>query len=165
MIEKTEIPLSKIKIGLLTIASLIFVFLGYFMFIKTGSYFGILGMLFFSGTGVFGFYKIFGNSKGLIIDKNGISDYSNTSSVGLIKWNDIIEINTIVVSNQKFIIIYVKNPEEYIENSKNKLQKRFLKMNYKMYGSPFYITANSLKYNFKKLKKILQSEFNKHKQL
>ena len=55
---------------------------------------GILAILFFGGTGIYGFNKIFDKKAGLIIDANGITDHSNASSVGLIEWNDISEIIT-----------------------------------------------------------------------
>lgn len=38
-----------------------------------------------------------------------------------------------------------------------------MKINMSMYGSPIYITSNSLKYNFEELESIIQSEFKKNK--
>jgi len=83
-------------------------------------------------------------------------DNSNATSIGLIKWTDIIGITTSQVMSSKFIMIEVQNPEEYIAKAKNPISKRAMKANMKMYGSPITIISKSLKYNFPKLESTLK---------
>ena len=114
---------------------------------------GILGILFFSATGILGFKKLFDKKVGLIIDSNGITDNSNASSVGLIEWNDITDIITKQVMSTKFLLINVANPEKYIEKAKSGMKTKLMRSNMKIYGTPLSITSNTLKYDFGELEK------------
>ena len=58
---------------------------------------------------------------GVIINNEGIIDTSSLVSVGLIKWKDIIRIRKIEVNSIPFLMIDVKNQEEYLKDF-NKLK-------------------------------------------
>ena len=179
MKETIEIPISKNKLILGIVGSIMFVILGMWLFTNSTEFknysmrllrnpmviksVGIIGMMFFGATGIYGIRKLFDKKVGLIIDKNGITDNSNASSIGLIEWKDITEIKTEQVMSTKFLLIKVKNPEEYIEKAKNGMKARLMKTNKKMYGTPLSITSNTLKYDFNKLEKLIQTEFEKNK--
>lgn len=105
---------------------------------------------------------MFDKKYGLIIGKNGITDNSNAMSIGLVKWNDITGIKVLEVVNQKFIIINVSNSEYYIGLKKTGIGKMAMKANYKKYGSPISITANSLKLNFDGIKEIIEKQYEKY---
>ena len=179
MENKIEIPLSKNKIILLTLGSFLFVIAGIWLFANSTEFqsnsmrimrnpmviksVGIIGVLFFGATGIYGIRKLFDKKVGLVIDKNGITDNSNASSIGLIEWNDISEIKTEQVMSTKFLLIEVKNPEKYIGKAKSGMTARLMKANMKMYGAPLSITSNTLKYDFNELEKLIQTEFEKNK--
>lgn len=122
---------------------------------------GYVSVLFFGLCTIFIFYKYFDKKSGLIIDKNGITDNTNFTSVGLIEWSEIIGIRTQQVMSNKFILIDVLNPEKFIEKS-SKFKASLMKINLKTYGTPLSITSNSLNYNFDKLEKLLKREFTKY---
>ena len=107
--------------------------------------------------------KLSDKKPGLIIDKNGITDNSNASSIGLIEWSDISEIKTSQVMSTKFIMIEVINPEKYIEKAKNGMKAKLMRANMKMYGTPLSITSNTLNYNFEELEKLIETEFRRNK--
>jgi len=179
MIKKIEIQISKNKLFLGIGASILFVILGIELFINANDFqnnsigmlrnpmiiksIGIIASLFFGTTGIYGLKKIFDKKAGLIIDEKGITDNSNASSIGLIEWNDITEIKTKQVMSTKFLLIEVKNPEEYIKKAKNRMKAKLMKTNMKMYGTPLSITSNTLKYNFEKLEHLIQTELKKYK--
>ncbi len=179
MENKIEIPLSKNKIILLAIGSFLFVVAGIWLFTNSTEFqshsirlmrnpiviksVGIIASLFFGATGIYGIKKLFDKKVGLIIDKNGITDNSNASSIGLIEWNDISKIKTEQVMSTKFLLIGVKNPEKYIGKAKSGMKSRLMKANMKMYGTPLSITSNTLKYDFNELEKLIQTEFEKNK--
>ncbi len=178
MNNRIEIPLSKNKIALLLLGSIAFVAGGIWIatnperfipnifritdseFIRIG---GIVGILFFSATGIYGIKKLFDKKIGLIIDSDGITDNSNASSIGLIEWKDISEIRTKQVMSTKFLLIDIVNPEKYIGKAKNGLQAKLMKANMNMYETPLSITSNTLKYDFGDLEKIIQTEFKRNK--
>ena len=178
MEEEIEIPLSKQKVFLLLIGSLLFVLAGIFLFYNASEFgemplkflrnpllikgIGVLGMLFFGGMGIIGSKKLFENKAGLTVGKNGITDNSNASSVGLIEWADISAIRRKQVMTTKFLLIDLVNPEKYIEKADG-MKARLLRANMKMYGTPLSITSNTLKYDFRELECLIQEEFKKNK--
>jgi hypothetical protein len=166
---KIEIPLSKTKLIIGTTGSFIFLVLGYYMlttidvkqsiiysiFIKT---FGIAGIIFFGTTGVYGLKKMFDKKFGLTIDENGITDNSNMSSIGLIKWKDITEIKIKQVRSTPCFLIFTNDNDKYLEKA-SRFKRRLMNGNMKMYGTPLSITANTLNYNFDELEKLLNEKF------
>jgi hypothetical protein len=65
--------------------------------------------------------------------------------------------------NQKFLMIFVTNPDKYISRQTNVLKRKTAEINYKSYGSPISLSTNTLKCNFDELKNILQTELDKNK--
>lgn len=179
MKEKIEIPLSKNKLFLGIGGSILFVLLGIWLYLNAENFqehsfrllrnpmvakgVGIIAILFFGATGIFGFRKLFDKKVGLIIDSNGITDNSNALSVGLIEWNDITEIITTQVMSTKFLLIKVNDSEKYIGKVKNGMKAKLMRSNMKIYGTPLSITSNNLKYDFGELEKLIQTEFERNK--
>jgi len=168
--NKIEIPISKTKISFLLIGALIFVILGV-LFSLTPDKFtttifrnpqiirivGIVAVLFFGTAGVYGLRKLFDKSVGLTIDDYGITDNSNASSVGLIDWSDILDIKTEQVMSTRFLLIFVDNPDKYLERV-NGFKRKLMKANMKMYGTPLSITSNTLRYDFSELERLIKEK-------
>lgn len=175
MNEVIKIQLSKNKIILLFLGALIFVLLGIWFTTDPEKFMtsifrnpdiiriaGIVSVTFFGVCAIFIFKKLFDKKDGLRIDKNGITDNTSATSIGLIKWTDITGIRVLKVVSQKFIMIDVSNPEHYIELKKNRFGKMAMVANYKKYGSPISITANSLKSNFDEIKELIEKQYEKY---
>ena len=174
-----EIPLSRKKLILGIIGSFLFVISGVWLFTHSNDFHnipfrifrnptviksaGIAGVLFFGSTGIYGIKKMFDKAIGLTIDENGITDNSNASSVGLIEWKDIVEIRTEQVMSTKFLLIFITNPDFYIDKVKG-IKKKLLLGNYKMYGTPISITSNTLKFSFDDLEKLIIDKLKEHKE-
>jgi hypothetical protein len=167
--NKIEIPLSKKKISLLLIGAIVFVILGTLFLITPDTFIspifrnpqairiaGIAGILFFGAVGVYVFRKLFDKTIGLTIDENGITDNTNATSVGLIDWTDIMEIKTEQVMSTKFLLIYISDPDKYL-NRVNGFKRKLMQGNMKMYGTPLSITSNTLRYNFNDLQRLVKS--------
>lgn len=167
MLEQSEIKISKIKLGLMTIGSSIFILLGLWFITKPNQFdstnkililiIGIASILFFGICLIFIIRKLFDNSIGLTINEMGITDNSSGTSVGLIEWNDISEIQTTQIASTKFILIQTTNPDKYINRAKNSISRRAMKANYKMYGTPLSISSNTLQIKFDDLWKKIRN--------
>jgi len=170
-----EIGLSKKNFFFAFIGSTIFILLGTQFILKPEKYIsfifrnieliriaGFASLIFFGLCLIYILFKAFDKKPGLIINQNGITDNSNFSSVGLIKWSEITRIRTQQIMSTKFLLIDVSNPEEYIQKSSS-LKAWLLKTNLKLYATPLSITSNSLNYNFDNLEKLLHAEWNKYK--
>ena len=173
--EKIEIKLSKNKIALLTIGSLIFVIIGILFLLNPESFTsfryrnedfiriaGILSTIFFGATGIYGCFKFFDKKVGLTLNDEGIIDNTNASSIGNINWDEISEIKMEQVMSTKFLLVYIKNPNKFIESSSG-FKKKIMIANNKMYGTPISITSNTLKCNFDELEKIVLEFYNFYK--
>ena len=176
--EQIEIPLSKGKLTMLLIGSVIFIVIGLWFLISPPKInnpifgnptlilvSGIASILFFGFCAFFIFKKLQDDKAGLIIDETGITDNASGISAGHIPWTDIKEIKTRQVMNQKFLMIFVDNPNDYIRRQTNAIIRKAAEINFKNYGSPISISANTLKCNFDDLKNTLNKELNKNKTL
>jgi hypothetical protein len=117
---------------------------------------GIVSIVFFGAVGLFVIRKFFDKKAGLIIDQNGLTDQSSGVSVGLIPWSDIVEIETAQVMSTRFLLINVRDAEQYLAKASG-IKRRMLAANMKMYGTPLSISSNSLKCNFTELETWVRS--------
>jgi len=108
--------------------------------------------------------KLFDKGYGLIIDKDGITDNTNGSSVGLISWTDILSIETKQVMTTKFLLVFITNPDKYINHTKG-LKRKLLQANMRANGTPLSITSNSIRCNFDDLQTLLISNLNEFKKV
>lgn len=174
--EQIEIPLSKTKMTLTFLGSLVFVGLGLWFLINPPKsnhllfgnptlifIAGLASVIFFGLVAVTIFRKFCDNKPGLIISRQGITDNSSGVSAGLIPWTDIQEIRISQVMNQKFLMFIVRNPEYYLDKVSNPLKRNAMKINYKTYGSPISISSNALQTNFYDLRKLLIEKMNDFK--
>lgn len=174
--NQIEIQISKAKIILMLIGSLLFVFLG-ISFLGDPEKFqtsyrhwnpffvsivGVISIIFF-GFGAFILSKrLFQKKAGLIIDEEGILDTKSIAN-NKIYWKDIDQLSAHTVLRQKFILIKVINPYEYIERETSSVKRNLMGFNLKNYGSPFTIGANDLQISFDKLFLLLNSELDKYR--
>ena len=124
--------------------------------------FGIFGIVFFGSANIYGAWKLFDKNPGLIIDSDGITDNSNASSIGLIKWIDISGIRSEQVMSTKFLLIDISEPEKYISRA-NGIKSMLMRANMKKYGTPLTIISSTLKYDFGLLENLIINEFEEYK--
>ncbi|MVN22385.1 STM3941 family protein [Mucilaginibacter arboris] len=173
-----EFPLSKFKLTLILLGALCFVGTGIWLVSKALKavptfpinrmfllMIGFASILFFGICTVAILLKLFQKIPGIIIDANGITDHSSGISSGLIKWDDITHIDIVEVSRQKLIMLYVVNPDEYIQRHSNFLKRKASLFNYQRYGTPLGITTNDLKCTTQKLHDVLKSNWEQHHSL
>lgn len=152
------LPLSKKKSIPYFLGSLLFSILGALM-ILTPQYFTHstditftkvigYGCLVFFGLGVALFaIKIFNKKPGLILNKDGITDQTSAIGIGIIQWTDIKSIYLEKVSEQSFIMIEVKNPQQYLQKQKNPIARRAMEINMQLYKTPLHINVSLLTIN------------------
>lgn len=171
-----EFKLSKSKLLFLMLLTFVFITLG-IAFIKNPEGFvsnlfrspdlilsvGIVAVIFSGLCLIVILKKMFDTKPGIIIDDNGIFDNASGISAGFIPWEDIIEIKETKVSNQSFINIVVKNPQDYINRQKNILMRKLAEVNYKSFGTVIGIPSNALDCKFEDLIKAMKLRFEDYK--
>ncbi len=171
------IPLSKVKLILMTLGSFTFVCLGIVFVIKPETFLssvmrskevifvtGLASISFFGLAGLFILKKLFDNQPGLVVSREGIFDNSSATSAGLIEWNDIVDADLIKIFGQRIFLINVKDPQKYIQRQESTRRRNVLKANLKFYGTPITIAANGLKINFEQLQKLLTEKIRVNQQ-
>lgn len=171
----TEIPISKTKLLLMILCCVAFVvasigILWYFGGFEslTASFYkivAVIGILFFGGVGFFCLRKLFDFRPGLIIDSTGIIDNSSGVAMGRIYWDDIIDIGVAEVQKQKFVLVYLRNPQDYINAQTGVARARVLKHTFNHYDTPVSIASNTLKISFTDLHNLILSHFIAHKKI
>ena len=169
--EQIAIPLSKKKMFQMLMGSIGFVSVGFWFVFKTETInhpifgsksiivvIGIVSIIFFGLCALFYIQKLFDKTPGLIIDNIGITNNSNGVPVDKIFWRDVDHVFVTNINNQCYIMVTVINPQEYIDNASNLLNKKLLQLNFNKYGTPLYIYTNALKTNSEDLFKIINEQ-------
>jgi hypothetical protein len=121
--------------------------------------------------GLFGCYTIakrmFSKGPAILIDADGITNYTSAVSYGTIKWDDILEIKETTIraslfSKHHFVSIIVRNPEEYRSNIQNVFAQKVSLLNRFTDGSLLSITANGLDVKHKDLLTLLNEKFTEY---
>lgn len=91
----------------------------------------------------------------LIIDEEGLVDYTNALSIGRIEWGQIREFN--FNRELRSIAILLKEPNLFIKRQQGLVQKGILWLNWKLDSSPFHINDRLLKLSFEELVQAIES--------
>lgn len=171
--QKTIIPISRLKLTLLTFGALGFVVVGLIMIAKGFAkfellaFFGIIigsaSFTFFGACFLFGLFRLFSKKPGLILTHEGFEDHSSFLGGHFIRWADVEEIDYLKIQNQNIIRVILKDPNGFIAQTKG-LQKFVMRLNYKFYNSPIHISANSLTYKFSDLQEKFYKTWQTSKQ-
>ena len=172
--DEKIIELSKRKIAMLLLGSLLFVAAGIWFLtfdaesIRTDSGFRLLfnspplaygiGLVAITVFGFFGFQAIkqFLNKKpGLIFNSSGIVDNASSASAGFIPWSDVLGSHVFEMQGQKMLVIMVKDPEKYA-NQGSALKRKLNQGNFNMVGSPISISSITLKTNLSELQSLFE---------
>jgi hypothetical protein len=163
--DQIAIALSKGKLILLTFGAFLFVVGGIWLFdiADTQSRYppifvkgiSVLEIGFFGLCGVYALLKLFDGSPGLVLDSEGMIDNSSAVAAGRIAWRDICDVQVMSVSGQRILAFVVHDPEKYFGKG-NMFSRLLMKLNYRMYGTPIFISAHALKIGFENLEKQIQ---------
>lgn len=152
-------PINRFKLVLYLLGALLLVAAGILVFYNClnhqGRYFmrsieltyilAVLCIVFFGYASILFCSKLFSNKPGIVIDEKGIVENATSVVNGLIPWKDITSVALYKMQSNKFVLIYVHNPEEYIERQKNIIKKKSMQANLKTHGTSIFINTNMLK--------------------
>lgn len=104
----------------------------------------------FTGTAAFSAYRLTKPPRWIRLDAQGLSsDAIPGLGEATVLWEDISGLGTYTTGRQKFIVIYLKNPDAFYANVAGKGKVAFLKMNAGIVGSPisFHPASFSVKHD------------------
>lgn len=146
-----EVYMGKGKLWLLCLGCLIFIGIGGWMFIEyvngnMMTFYGLVGMaciILFAACLIYFIQKLIDHSPALTIDDEGIVDNSSYIAGGLIRWDDINNIELYQLAGQKMIGIQLNDPDAYLE-SRQGLKRLLIKFNQGMVQAPINIAQSAL---------------------
>jgi len=97
---------------------------------------------------------------GLLINEEGIVDFvSEKENLGLIAWKDIerIRIKNSFLGGIKLLLM-LKNPNEYIDRTKDWNTKKKMRLQYRKWGTPAVINIDNLDVKQNDLVKVIKNE-------
>lgn len=100
--------------------------------------------------------------RAIYISEEGLNDTSTGSRIGTILWKDVDNIKVMDdISNlkRKYIVIKVKNPNEYIDREPARSKKRSMELRLQYYGSPICISNRALDCTFEELKQAVYERY------
>ncbi|GAB3931138.1 STM3941 family protein [Mucilaginibacter myungsuensis] len=161
-----EIPLSKVKIVLLILGSIIFVALGVWLWsiadVQTrrppiiAKMVGGACVIFFGACLGIGVKTFFDKRPGLIINEDGLQIFSSFSKSTFVSWEHITGMGEMIVHRTKLVLIFIDNVEEVIAAQQNKWSQKLMRANANMSGTPVSISSNVLKISHKELMNTLE---------
>lgn len=167
-LKKNKLYTSLIATAILMLLGLFFIFWDHIMpdkswiFIWVSKFTGFVFLILSISAMVNCVKRLKNKKSGLIISKEGITDNSG-DSIDIIRWEHIDEIKGLTLAGkQKFIIIFVSNPDEYIEKA-GRFKRRLMKMNHDIYGSPLSISADWFDCSHEELKNIIEAKCSEYK--
>ena len=102
----------------------------------------------------------------IYISEEGINDISTGNRIGTILWKDVDSIKIMDdISNlkRKYIVLKVRNPNEYIDREPTRSKKRSLELRLQYYGSPICISSRALDCTFEELKQAVFDRYDLYK--
>lgn len=99
----------------------------------------------------------------IYISEEGVNDISTGNRIGTILWKDVVSLKVMDdISNlkRKYIVLKVKNPNEYIDREPTRSKKRSMELRLQYYGSPICISNRALDCTFEELKQAVFEKYN-----
>ena len=133
-----EIPLSKSKMTRTILGSLIFLGLGTWFLVNPPQNFnnpilvliiGITSILFFLFNAIIIFRKLSDKKSRNNCQQTWYNNNSSGVSAVLIPWEDIKEIKVSQVMSQKFLMLILKKPHDYLDKVSNPIKRNTMKLN------------------------------------
>lgn len=109
--------------------------------------------------------KLFKLKIGLEINENGIINNTEYLNVGLIKWSDVNSIRVKEFGKGRYLLLDLKNEEEYFNRLNSILFKFYAKFNKVQYGTIVYITHSTLECTFEELEKMIIESYDSCKNI
>ncbi|SDE70953.1 STM3941 family protein [Riemerella columbipharyngis] len=166
MEKEIRIPINKNKYILFLILGGIFVLISFLAILNRNASMGVFGIMILSvsimfwSIVLFFLLKLLRNKNGLIISEKGIANHFSLFKE-TIAWEDLESVYIKKSLGTQFLVLIVKNPEDYINRVKGTWTKKILRRNYRKLGSPIY-TNDSFKISLSDLEKLIISEYQKY---
>lgn len=169
--NRIEIEFNKSKIIFLLLISSVFFIAGILIFVfgdrqanaapGLRNAIAIAAIGFFGCTLIYGLKKYLNKKPALVLNHQGILDNASALAPVFIKWEEITGFNIAQVKRAKFVLIYVKDAEEFLDNA-SFFKRMMIQTNIQMYGTPISVAASDIHCNLDELVATIIKEQKKY---
>lgn len=104
---------------------------------------------------------------GFLISGDGFNDISTGNNYGMVYWRDIVKIRIVKDlehRGRKYIVLKVKDPQQYMDREPLVIKKRSLMLKYHYYGSPICFSNRGLNCTFEQLESWIRMYYDNYMQ-
>jgi len=104
---------------------------------------------------------------GFFISGDGLNDISTGHNYGVIMWKDVTKIRIVTdIENlkYKYIVLKVRNPQDYIDRETSGSKKRSMMLKLHYYGSPICFSNRGLNCSFEELENTVREYYENFQQ-
>ncbi|MEM1325973.1 MAG: STM3941 family protein [Bacteroidota bacterium] len=158
--EPIAIRRSRTKTFLALLGAIAFVVLGVGMVILPDTIIvekiiGGAAVLFFGSTIPIGIKKVSNTIALELSQSHLIIEPKTKGQTYRIPWTQITDFREIKIKGTKIVLIYVKNPDEWIAKESNFVKQKVMKVSLKTYGTPFSVASSGLTISSDQFLKLL----------
>lgn len=99
--------------------------------------------------------KLYKLNIGLEINENGIINNTEYLNLGLIKWSDINNVRVKEFGKGRYLLLDLKNEEDYLNKLNSIVFKFYAKFNKVQYGTIVHIAHSTLECTFEELEQLI----------
>lgn len=107
--------------------------------------------------------KLYKLNIGLEINENGIINNTEYLNLGLIKWSDVNNVRVKEFGKGRYLLLDLKNEEDYINKLNGFVFKCYAKFNKAQYGTIVHIAHSTLECTFEELEQLVIEGYNSSK--
>ena len=151
----------KKRLVLMTFGSVVFVAIGIWMLTFPPGEIGLKGSLgayvgipFFGLCGFFFLSRLLSPKPAVVIDETGLFDNASAVNAGLISWAEISGVRVSSFRNQRFLAVYVDDPEKYLRGA-NPVKRAVMRANQSMVGTAITIPLSALSVSSEELLSVV----------
>ena len=120
-------------------------------------------IIFFSYGFIVQSIKLIKDEPAITLNNDGVILNNSSFSQKLILWNDILKIESTLLTGHEYLVIKLINTEEYIKSEKNIFKRKGMRLNYKQLGSPICLTTIGLKLPHEEIRLLMIEYFYRNK--
>jgi uncharacterized membrane protein len=125
---------------------------------------GIAGLLFFGFGLIVSFLKLFNNNSTIEINERGFIINGGVFKSKIFYWKDIDFFNEIIIKNNKFINVALRNPKDYIDTQNYWIKRKFYRIIYATSKTLISITSSNFDIGHQQLLDLLNYKLNQFKE-
>ena len=103
--------------------------------------------------------KLYKLNIGLEINENGIINNTEYLNLGLIKWSDINNVRVKEFGKGRYLLLDLRNEEDYLNGLNNTVSKFYAKFNRVQYGTIVHIAHFTLECTYEELERLIIERF------